>query len=98
MTPVEVSQGFPGAQPVMFAAGQPQYRPLPALRSWGGDVWTEWEFTPEERAVIAAGGRVRLHIKTFNDPLQPMRPEVVPAPGATQQEHRDAAASSVSPA
>lgn len=94
MTPVEVSQRpVPDVERVVFGAGQPQYLPLPALRSREGVVWTEWELSPDERATVAAGGRIRLRMHTFNEALQPVRIEIVPAP---RQENRDAAASSVS--
>ena len=66
-----------GAIYVTFAKNQPQYDPLPAAVDADGVVMTEWEFTAEELAAALAGGRLRLWVWTFNQPLQPLKIEVV---------------------
>lgn len=75
MDPVEL---FPveGTRPIVFAADQPQYRPLPALIYPEGVVRTEWRLTEEERQRIAAGENLRLWVWTFGQALQPVALEV----------------------
>ena len=73
-------------QLVTFAADQPQYLPLQAYLSATGVVTTEWTLTDEERAVLLAGGRIRLQLLTFNQPLQPIMIKVVEAPCSTKVE------------
>ncbi len=51
--------------------GQPQYIPLPALRSPEGQVMSRWELTNEERLWIANGADVFITIHTFNEPYPP---------------------------
>lgn len=78
MIAVEPRQVHPDAIRVTYAANQRQYNPLPAAVDSKGLVLTEWELTAEELALILAGGRVRLWMWTFNQPLQPVALEVVP--------------------
>lgn len=47
------------AIPVTFAKDQPQYDPLPALLYPDGRILIEWNFTDEERALIARGENLR---------------------------------------
>lgn len=61
---------------VVFAENQPQYQPLPAIKTMDGRVITEWELTAEELAQIMESGRLRLTILTFGQPLQPVKLEV----------------------
>ncbi len=61
---------------VVYAAEQPQYRPLPALVSEEGAVFTEWELTRDERDAVARGARLILSLMPFGGPLQPVRLEV----------------------
>lgn len=61
---------------VTYAKEQPEYLPLPSLRSPAGKVMTRWEFTPEERELIADGADLYLTLWTFNQPLQPVQLEV----------------------
>lgn len=75
MTPVEPTIAD-GATFVVFAKDQPQYLPLPASVDAHGVVMTEWEPTAEELERLFLGGRVRLWIHTFHQPLQPVRLEV----------------------
>jgi hypothetical protein len=65
---------------VQFAKNQPQYEPLPAYieDSPMGTVITEWELSEEERKAIAEGACIiRLSILTFQEPLQPVKLEVI---------------------
>lgn len=68
---------IPGADlpEIAYGAGQQQYDPLPAVRLDGPEreIVTRWELTDEDRAAIAAGGSVYLHIYTFGLALQPVR-------------------------
>jgi hypothetical protein len=68
MTPVE----FEGAN-VVFAKDQPEYIPLPAMKEENGDVTTCWELTEDEKRAVQETGRIWLTVKTFNQPLQPLR-------------------------
>lgn len=77
MRPVPVRQPHLGAAPVVFAANQPEYDPLPAAMDMTGLVMTEWELSAEDLMTILNGGRVRLWIWTQLSPLQPVQLEVV---------------------
>lgn len=63
------------SEEVVYAAHQPQYLPLRALKSRGewGRVISRWTFTAEQRKAIAEGADVLLELSTFNLPLQPIR-------------------------
>lgn len=61
---------------VVFGAGQPEYQPLPALRTPDGQVITCWEFTDEEVERIVENKRLYFQQLTFNAPLQPILPVV----------------------
>lgn len=71
MNPVIPRSGGEG-KPVVFAANQPQYRPLPALVTDGGVVLSEWELTHAERRAIGDGARLRVRQLTFGSSLQPI--------------------------
>ena len=77
MIPVAPVQPHAGAVRIVFAKDQPQYDPLPACVDPNGVVMTEWELTAEDLARVLAGGRVRLWVYTFRQPLQPVMLEVV---------------------
>ncbi len=73
----------PRKQPGVFtivACNQPEYLPLPAYISATGVVTTEWTLSEAERAALLAGGRIKLQLLTFNQPLQPIMLGVVDAP------------------
>lgn len=55
------------------AVGQPQYMALPALVSNDDQrrVLSRWEFTPEEREMIANGADLYISLTTFYHPYQP---------------------------
>lgn len=59
-------------RPTVFAADQPQYRPLPARVTEEGAISTEWELTAAERKAVADGARVQLRVLTFGGLLQPV--------------------------
>lgn len=76
MTPVEPTV-HAGATLVVFAQDQPQYVPLPASVDPEGLVMTEWEPTAEELDRLLCGGRIRLWVHTFGEPLQPISLEAI---------------------
>lgn len=61
---------------VVYAKDQPEYMPLPTLKSPDGKVMSRWTFTDEERRLIAEGADLYLTLWTFNMPLQPIMVEV----------------------
>jgi hypothetical protein len=61
---------------IIYAKDQPEYNPLPCLRSADGKVLTRWTLTDEEREAIHLGADILLTVHTFNQPLQPLRMEV----------------------
>lgn len=71
MKPVE----FKGHN-IVFGADQPEYQPLPALRTADGQVITCWEFTDEELERLKTNKRIYFQQLTFNAPLQPIMPIV----------------------
>lgn len=77
MTPVPVapSQPVDGGHTV-YAADQPQYRPLPAWVRQNGEVVTRWRLTWRERLAVLLGRDVYLGVSTYGAPLQPLYPTV----------------------
>ena len=84
MIPVEPSL-HEGADLIHIAEEQDEYTTLPASVDADGLVMTEWELTEEELMTLTCGGRIRLWIHTFGNPLQPVRLETV-APERTEKE------------
>jgi len=74
MEPIEIPDDeMRGGERVVFAADQPEYRPLPALRyPFYGTVRTRWRLSENERRAILDGANVELSIVTFGAPLQPV--------------------------
>lgn len=68
MKPVD----FPGSN-VTYAAKQPEYLPLPALRTPEGQVTSCWGLTWRERLTVLLRGHLFVSVLTFNYSLQPMR-------------------------
>jgi len=66
---------FNGAT-VTYAENQPEYIPLPAYKSIDGQVLTCWAFSWIERLKILFGGKLYWRQLTFNQPLQPVKPEI----------------------
>lgn len=61
-----------GATQVVFAADQPQYEPLPAVRIPDGRIVTQWRPSKSELALLYKGEPITIVVHTFNTPLQPM--------------------------
>lgn len=73
MKPAEIDGEAPrGWEKVVYAKDQPEYIPLPALRSVDGRVVSRWILTEDERRLVAAGADIYLSVHTFNGPLQPV--------------------------
>lgn len=62
---------FPGSN-VIFGANQPEYLPLPALKTDDGEVISCWQCSAEDLEEINRTGKVYLKQSTFNGPLQPV--------------------------
>lgn len=60
------------AHEITYAKDQPEYIPLPAVRSADGKIVTRWTLTDAERAAIANGADIFLFVWTHNNPLQPV--------------------------
>jgi hypothetical protein len=77
MKPVNPIRGMEEEE-VTYAKDQPEYIPLPTLKSsvpdGKGKVIMRWEFTDDERKAIANGADLYLEVLTFHQPLQPLRP------------------------
>jgi hypothetical protein len=72
---VPVSPVVPGNQEfeVIYAEKQPEYSPLPALRT-EKSMLTRWHLSAEERAHIANGGDLFICCLTFGQPPYPILP------------------------
>lgn len=80
-----VAPEIPDSREIVFAKDRPEYIPLPAAiveREEGQSVVTRWQFTDEERALIASGADPYLEMLTFGGPLQPIRLHIGDAPDA----------------
>ena len=73
-----VSPVVPGAEPIetVYAADQPEYRPLPVFRT-SRSVLSRWRLTDEEREHIANGGDLFICQMNFGCDLQPIMPMAV---------------------
>ena len=56
---------------VTFAENQPEYRPLPALKSEDGVVVSCWRLSFWEKMKVLFTGKIWVGLLTFNNPLQP---------------------------
>lgn len=73
MKPVNVAPSAPSeGQHVVYAAGQPEYQPLPAWKKPGGEVVSRWRLTWRERLSVLFGRDLYVEVLTFNAPLQPI--------------------------
>jgi hypothetical protein len=57
---------------VVYAEGQPEYKPLPAFRSGDGIVVSCWKMGFRERMQLLFTGKIWLQCLTFDKPLQPI--------------------------
>jgi hypothetical protein len=73
MTPVSPVLKRSDAPEIVFAKDQPQYIPLPAVRSEDGLITTRWKLTWRERLTLFLRGDLYLQVLTFNRPLQPLK-------------------------
>lgn len=83
MTPAE-PRPLPKSRRYVIAKEQPQYNALVARaqineRHQAIEMVTEWVPDDNERALIAAGGRVQLRTLTFGQPFQPVTLSAVAA-------------------
>lgn len=60
----------------VFAEDQPEYQPLPALRTGDGAVLSCWGLSLRERIRLLFAGRLWLWVLTYGDPLQPVALQV----------------------
>lgn len=58
---------------VVYAKNDPDYLPLPVLRTEHA-MLSRWRLTDEERAYIAAGGDLFICVLHFGEKLQPIMP------------------------
>jgi len=71
VTPVEPV--IPAGQTrVVFAENQEEYLPMPAAVDASSVVTTEGEPSAAELYALCVGGRVRIRMLTFGQPLQPV--------------------------
>ena len=61
---------------IVYAKDQPQYVPLPVLKSRkedrDGRILMRWQFNEQERVAIANGADLVVSILTYQQPLQPL--------------------------
>ena len=72
VSPVLPTQKTASAE-VVYAANQPQYLPLPAVRTDDGMVTTRWRMDWSDRIRALITGNIYLQVLTFNNPLQPVK-------------------------
>jgi hypothetical protein len=61
---------------VVYAKDQPEYLPLPVLKTVDGLVISCWSLSFAERVKVFFSGKIYFMTLTFNKPLQPQRPSV----------------------
>ncbi len=62
-----------GVKDVKYAENQPEYQPLPSLKTLDGRVITQWRPSKQELEALNGGQPLTLVIHTFNQPLQPLQ-------------------------
>ena len=69
---------IPGASlpETVYAKDQPPYRPLPVFKQEDGTVLMRWRMNWRERFTAFYRGDVYVWLKTFNQPLQPIKLEI----------------------
>ena len=61
---------------VTYAEDQPEYLPLPVLKTESGELISCWKLTLMERLRLLFSGKLWLTTLTFNLPLQPLLPTI----------------------
>ena len=62
----EIPEGYARG---VWAAGQPQYEPLPSLNGSDGEVLARWSLSFNERQAILDGANIELRIWTYGRPI-----------------------------
>lgn len=65
---------------VVYGEGRSDVKPLPANVNAQGVVMSEFQPTPEDLVVLLLAGRIRLHVWTAGNPLQPVYLEAIAGP------------------
>lgn len=60
------------APETVYAKDQPEYIPLPSVKTPDGIVLTRWSVSEQEKKQILEQGYFYLLVSTFNTPLQPV--------------------------
>ena len=76
ITPVLPLQPKTRELEMTFAKDQPEYRPLPIIKTSDGTVISRWKLTWKERFIILFRGNLFLRQLTFNEALQPQLPTI----------------------
>ena len=59
---------------VVYARNQPQYQPLPAIKSDRGRLTTRWHLNWRERLRVLFRGDLYIQVLTYGQLLQPIKP------------------------
>jgi hypothetical protein len=62
----------PGAEEVTYAEDQPQYLPLPVIKTLDGRVVCQWQPDANDLALLNNGAPITVMMLTCNRPLQPL--------------------------
>jgi len=76
ISPVLPNQPGAKSYEIVFAKDQPEYLPLPAIKTTDGQVITRWKLSLKERIIILFTGNLFLRQLTFNNQLQPQSPSL----------------------
>jgi len=60
----------------VYAENQPEYLPLPVYKAMDGRVISCWKLSWKEKFLMFFKGQFWLSVETFNQPLQPLLPEI----------------------
>lgn len=67
-----------GTTAVVYAQNQPEYVPLPTVRTPQGTLVTRWAPSDAEKAAIIRGDDIYVTVMTFGARLQPLQVSVGP--------------------
>lgn len=68
-----------GSRPVIMGKDQPEYLPLPAIKTPDGKVITRWKPSAEDLRKLAAGEDVFVTLWTFGQPMNPIHVAIGPS-------------------